>query len=314
MQNHRLRYIYHLDNIRSKKKVTITNLCKDICDRRQYTKYLSGENNISDTRIIEFCNVLGVSARDFYYTLNEKDIYDFSKLRELYYHILDKRYNDAINQIEVIDKIDNLSFQNTNFFTYCKTRFKYENKIINEINALTDLSKIINYPDCKKNEVFDFVDIITLMLISEIEIKKRKTIGLKFLTKILRTPSHLYLSLDSRSIIPTIYSAVSLLLGRLKRYEDCIEISKAGISYCTENNYSKSLTWLYYYLALSYKHTKKTSLSEKYAALCFSNVLASNNPSKVKLFFSLISTDFNKDPFLIILDSKMDLLGEEKST
>ena len=82
MDNNRLRYIYHLDSIRIKKKVTVEKMCNGICSDRQYRKYLSGINNISDQKIMDFCNNLSISPRDFYYSLNEKDLYEYQEIRE----------------------------------------------------------------------------------------------------------------------------------------------------------------------------------------------------------------------------------------
>ena len=62
--------IIHLDNIRIQKNMTVEKLCDGICGDRQYRKYVSGYTNISEKRLMEFVNKLGISARDFYFSLS----------------------------------------------------------------------------------------------------------------------------------------------------------------------------------------------------------------------------------------------------
>ena len=150
MDNDRLRYIYHLDSIRLKKKITVDEMCNGICSDRQYRKYLSGVNNISDQRIMEFCNNLSISARDFYYSLNEKDLYDYQIIRDLYYKIINKKYLSVTKTLDNLSKRDNLNKQNTRFYEYCKTRFLYEKNILKKILPINNIQTLLIIQIVKK--------------------------------------------------------------------------------------------------------------------------------------------------------------------
>jgi len=305
----KLRFIYHLDDIRDKKNMTVERLCHGICNSRQYRKYLTGVNNISDKRITEFCNVLGISTRDFYYSLSKNDIYQFNSVKTIYNYLTQKNYKKVRKHISEIVDVESFSIQNKKFLDYCSIRMKLEENLIYDIEALDKASAIICYPSCIKNEVFDFVDIIVLLLISQTEIKIKKTDALELLKKILVNNDTIYLSAESRNMIPTIYSTVSILLGRLRRTEESIEVAQVGIEYCNKFYFSKSLTWLYYCLADGYKRMLKPSLAEENAVLCFSNVLASKNANNIRTFYKLLYKDFQKDPFQLIQDYKHVVMG-----
>ncbi|ERJ12643.1 helix-turn-helix transcriptional regulator [Haloplasma contractile] len=300
MINKRARYIYHLDNLRLNKNFTVKQLCDGICSDRQYRKYLSGDNNISDQRLMDFCDNLGISARDFYYSLNEKDVYVLKHIKNLYYALTKKKYNKVSSLLENTHNIDLMTNQNRRFFNYCLIRFYYETKKYDEKHAISEASKYVDYPKCKDNNVFDFVDILFLLFIAQIEIHVGIQQGLKILLKILSNKNFLYLSSENRSILPPVYSTVSIMLGKLKLYDQCIEITDSGIDFCIKNSFNKSLTRLYYSKAVAHKMLDNLDLAKHYAVLCFTNVISRNNKSEIKLFYKTLMQDFDIDPFVLI--------------
>jgi hypothetical protein len=307
MDNKRIRYIYHLDNIRVKKNLTVVQVCDGICSDRQYRKYLTGENNISDQRIMEFCDNLGISSRDFYYSLNEKDVFELNKIKKVYYAIGNKQYKTAE---DLLFKIRNsfMTNQNERFFYYCEIRLKYESKQLNKNDTLLAASKYVNYPECESYNVFDFVDILYILLISQIEIDTDIIRGIKILIKILTNNDFIYLSSENRNIIPPIFSTVTIMLGKLKMFERCIEIADKGIEFCTKYDYYKSLTRLYYSKAIAYQMIKDDKNAEFNAVLCLTNVISLNNRSDIKYFYNLLKKDFKIDPFSLIQEYKDDIL------
>jgi hypothetical protein len=300
MENHKLRFIYHLDSIRIKKNYTITQLCDGICSDRQYRKYYTGDNNISDARIMEFCDQLGISARDFYYSLNEKDVSELDKIKKVYTAIGNRKYPEAEQLLKQLHH-SYMTVQNERFYKYCELRLNYEmtNKQ-NKAFTLKELSKYMNYPACESYAVFDFVDILFLLLIAQIEIETGNTRSLNILIKILSNNQLLYLSAENRNILPPIYSTVAIMLGKLSMFTECIELADQGINYCTKYAYSISLTRLYYSKAIAYQMLNDLVNAEYYAALCLCNVIAINNKNEINYFYDMLKDDFKKDPFLMI--------------
>lgn len=303
--------IIHLDNIRIQKNMTVEELCDGICGDRQYRKYVSGETNISEKRLMEFVNKLGISARDFYYSLYDKDRYDFNEIKHLYLKLEQKDYTDFNTKLDALSKLEGLSTHNQRFLSFIQTKYLLDKKDILESTAIFRFSDVCEYPRCLNKNVFDFVDIISLHLIAQLEYKIGKTDSVDLLLRILKDRSIMYITSDTESIIPSIYSNVSIILGRLGRTEEWISLATEGVDFCLNNDYGKSLTRLYYSLSMAHKQLNNGTLAEHYAALCYSNAIARNNPNEAQQFFKLLEKDFHKDPFRIIIESKDKILTKK---
>jgi transcriptional regulator with XRE-family HTH domain len=289
MDRIRQQYMFHLDNIRLKKNITIKELCDGICDDRQYRKYRSGDNNISDIRLLEFCEKLGISSRDFYFTLNEKDAYDFNVLKNLYSLIVNHKFSDAKKILDRGFKYSYLTIQNRRLLEYCKIRFFYMQKEFNGDQAVREISKNIDIQKCCKKEVFDFVDVLFLLLLAEIQIKTEKVQALNQLINILNNPNYLYMSPEKRDLIAPIYSNVSVMLGRLNRFNDLLRINSLGIEYCIKNSFSKSLTKLYQTRALALHKLERFSEAHEFIAKSISNSISiESSEANYKLFKQLV--------------------------
>ena len=291
--------------------MTVEELCDGICGDRQYRKYLSGDTNISEKRLMEFVNKLGISARDFYYSLYDKDRYDFNEIKNLYIKLEHKNYTDFTSTLDSLSKQEDLSLHNQRFLTFIQTKYLLDKKDILETTAVSRFSKICEYPRCIDKNVFDFVDIISLHLIAQLEYKTGKTGSIDLLLRILKDRNIMYLTSDTESILPSIYSNVSIILGRLGRIEEWISLATEGVNFCIANDYGKSLTRLYYSLSMAHKQLNNGTLAEHYAALCYSNAIARNNPSEAQQFFKLQEKDFHKDPFRMIVESKDKILSKK---
>ncbi len=291
--------------------MTVEELCDGICGDRQYRKYLSGDTNISEKRLMEFVNKLGISARDFYYSLYDKDRYDFNIIKNLYIKLEHKNYTDFTSKLDLLSKQEGLSIHNQRFLAFIQTKYLLDKKDILETTAVSRFSKICEYPACANKNVFDFVDIISLHLIAQLEYKTGKTGSINLLLRILKDRNIMYLTSDTESILPSIYSNVSIILGRLGRIEEWISLATEGVDFCLANDYGKSLTRLYYSLSMAHKQLNNGTLAEHYAALCYSNAIARNNPLEAQQFFKLLEKDFHKDPFRMIVESKEKILSKK---
>jgi hypothetical protein len=291
--------------------MTVEALCDGICGDRQYRKYVSGDTNISEKRLMEFVNKLGISARDFYYSLYDKDRYDFNEIKILYIKLEHKDYTDFTSKLDLLSKQEGLSLHNQRFLAFIQTKYLLDKKDILENTAVSRFSEICEYPACTDKNVFDFVDIISLHLIAQIEYKTGKTGSIDLLLRILKDRNIMYLTSDTESILPSIYSNVSIILGRLGRIEEWISLATKGVNFCLGNDYGKSLTRLYYSLSMAHKQLNNGTLAEHYAALCYSNVIARNNTNEAQQFFILLEKDFHKDPFRMIVESKDKILSKK---
>lgn len=297
-----LKLMYHLDDLRERKGISKETICDNLCGVRQYYKYLSGKNNISDKRLNEFLHNLKISPRDFYYSFYEKDKYEHKFVKDLYYDLIHKKYK--IVSKKVIDGKKKNSISNDRLFTYCESRYLYEKREITKFNYLSKLSVIADYPNCIQKEAFDFSDIVSIQSIAELEVKEGKIAALNLLLKILKNNDLVYLSSSNRDILPTIYSTVSILLGRMKRYKTCIEIAQLGVSYCRKYSLNKSLSWIFYALAIANKESEKIHEAEMYASLCMISTVIRGNTKEKESFYKLLLDDFNLSSFEVCVNNK----------
>jgi len=290
-----LSYIYHLDGIRIKKKIKISSLCEGICSDRQYRKYLTGTNNISDKRILEFCNKLKISAKDFYSTLHTKESTLNTELSDFYTNIADGEYLKAKKFIDAKNKIT--SVQSKRLYNYCKVRFDYETGILPLEYTLNLLKKEINYQELENITAFDFIDILSLEYIANLEIKLDIDKSLNLITKILNSDTTIFLTTKNMYFLAPLYSNTAIMLGKIGRFNECIEICDRGIEFCLEREVSRSLTRLYYCKAIALKKIGQLEDAEYFGLLCLSNSISLQNKNETNTFYKILCKDFNEDFF-----------------
>ncbi|KFZ27344.1 MAG: hypothetical protein KQ78_00394 [Candidatus Izimaplasma bacterium HR2] len=301
-------YAYHLDNLRRKYKITVDDLCGDICDSRLYRRYLSGERTLTHLKIIEFCEKLGISPSDFYYSASEKDRYELRKIKELYKTIVSRDFTNFQKIHKSINKDMLISIQNERFLDFCILKAEYINKATNSKNTLDKASLVADYPNCIKKSAFDFVDLISLQLIAQIEVEFKKEIALNKLIQILNNKDMIYISSESSNILPSIYANVSLFLSRLNKYEDSNSVSDSGIKYSILHSDFGSLSHLRYVKALSLLKLGYVQEAEIEAIKCLSNAISKENPYELEMFHRELISDFKKDPLELIPKYKKQIL------
>ena len=302
MYRKRVRDMEHLDTIRKKKNITIEKLCKDICNVRQYSKYKSGENSISEIRLVQLLESMNVSTRDFYFTLHEKDNEDFNRIKKIYSSITNENYIDAKEMLDAGINEPYLSIQNTRLFEYCRIRYLYDSKKNLPLYTVDLLKKQINIKNISKTKIFDYVDILFLLLLAKIEVTVNKTETLDILIKILKNPEMLYFSPEKRDLIAPMYSNVCVMLGKLGRYEEMLVINSLGIDFCKNYSFSRSLTKLYECRAITLNDLERFSETEEFIVKCYANSLANDTEDMAKKLYIKLVKKFNKSPVDLLME------------
>ena len=289
-------YMYHLDNLRRSRKITVESFCEGICSDRQYRRLLSGQQNISDQKIYDFCNKLGISAKDFYYSANEKDRYEYSKVVALYSHLQKNDLSMFLKELKEIKEERLVNNQNKRFLNYCLIKYQNMTNKVNDKTCIEELSSICSYPQNKKYESFDFVDIISLAMIAEIEVKYKREEALILLSKILTSGRLIYISSESRHILPNVYTTVSILLSRLQKFEEAFNLSKSGVEYSIAHSNFSTLTHLYYvqfYTSLKLGNNRQ---AEIYAVKSLANCIAKGDKIEYNTTYNLLKKNLGSDP------------------
>ncbi len=294
-------YAYHIDELRRNSKIRVADFCNGICSDRQYRRYISGDQTISQKNINLFCEKLGLQPSDFYNSFYRQDNNEYQKVLKLYNCINANEYEKSELIFKELRNYKFLNVQTNRWFDYCQIR---HNHLVNKISKYTtfDLySEIIDYPSCLSKKMFDFVDIVIILKIANIEYELDKEVALKYLYNLLFDRNFIYVSSNSRHVLPSIYADVARIFGMKNRIEECLAISSKGIEYSLIINDLYVLSKLYYYKALSLFKLGKVNDSLFEARKCISATIAQDNKIDLELYTRLIKKDLKINPMDLFL-------------
>lgn len=293
-------FMYHLDNIRIQKNIKIKCFCDGVCSDRHYRRLINGEQNVSEEKIIQFCNKLNISPSDFFYSFNEKNRYEYKKLQNLYQMLVNNDLDSFKIHSKKLQTYRFMNLQDERFFKYLNLKYASLLKLEQRQYLINQLSSICDYPSCSKNDAFDFIDIISLLLISEIQVEHGNEDALNLLKRILFDPEIKYINSDSRHILPSVFGSTAIMLSRLNHYDDSLIMAKKGIKYSLKYSDNNSLSHLYYIQSISQLRLGKRKKAEISASRCLFNTLVRDNEEEYKVFFTALKKDFNCNPLTFI--------------
>ena len=297
MQENTRNYIELVDELRREYNFTVEKLCSGIITTRYYRRILCGEKNINHGLISKFCDKFEISDSDFYYHASVRDRTELKKIYSLYNMIYTHDYSNFSKSVNLINTKRFLSKQNEKFFRYCIQKAYYVHKKIVVNDILVNLYALFNYPEDLKREIFDFVDIVILLLIAEIQVKFKEDTALQKLIIILENRKAFIVNSESSHISATVYANTSLFLLRLKRYSDAINIATEGLDYSKKHNDVSSLAHLHYSRSYSNYQLGSRKESEIDALRCMSCSIAKNNKTEFDVFHKEFKALFNSNPF-----------------
>lgn len=141
-----------------------------------------------------------------------------------------------------------------------------------------------------------------MLMLAEIQVKADKVQALDQLISILANPESIYMSPEKRDLIAPVYSNVSILLGRLNRFNELLRINSFGIEYCLKNSFSRSLTKLYQTRALALYKLERFSEAEEFIAKAISNSISIETMEVTTKLFAQLVKEFNKNPFDVLFE------------
>lgn len=285
----------HIDYLRNEKGIQIKDFVIDVCERRQYSRYHSGENKMSHKILLGFLNKLGLSLIEFYYSFYRSENSEFHKVNKLYTLLINRKLDEAKSMFIELDSYEFSGVQAKQFFEFCQIYHNHLTKKGYHDHILERLSHLINYPDCLKQQSFNFVEIATIRLISEIEYLKKELNALEFLYEYLQNESNLLIFADKRDILPSIYASCSRIYGMLGEFDKSGIIASKGIEYCIKNETSFLLHTLHYFHALHFLKTSKIEDAIQAASNAIFILQAKNDNFNKERYFKLLNNDFGFD-------------------
>lgn len=290
------KYAIHLDNLRQKHHITVEEFCFDIVDPRTFRRYKTGEKTLTHIKIVDFCKKLKISPTDFYFSARENDNYDYQQVNKLYLLASNKKYDDfklAASKLS-LRNIDDIHVERYLHFCHCKVDYELKNR--DEKSTVDRLKEIIDYPECLQYNAFDFVSLVSIQLIAEIEVKFNKEQALNKLIDLLINPNMIYTSSETTTILPSIYANVSILLLRLKKFSEALNISQKGIDYSIQYSNFNGLAHLYYAKSNASLHLGKRPMAELNSILCIMTALSKRSLYEVEMFTKVLTQELGTNP------------------
>lgn len=298
----------HLDNYRSENNISEMELCEGICSTRQYRRYVSGEYQIPLKNLSLFLNKLEVTHTEFYYTYAQRQDEEFRKVFKIYEMIKANDLNLALEKCRKLEKQSFMNINNKKLLEFCVHRANYLNNHLHKYQVLENMGAIINYPDCLKDSSYDFVDILILNFIAEIEVEFNREFALNRLIDILNNDDLIKLTTISQKYFPAVYANVALYLTKLHKYEDALLIAKKGIEYSLFYHDLSATPKLRYLKALSLLQLGYIRDAEIEAIRCLQTLIALEDKDSTIKYYEVIKGDFGIDPLTWINKYKDDLL------
>lgn len=305
------KHAIHLDNMRLRYHFTEEEFCDGICSTRQYRRYLSGESTLSQKKIAQFCQKMGISSADFFHAFIENDRNEFNEVHDLYKALSAHDFFTVIDAYPPLKKRMFMNFQNERFLEFCYIKAKYRAKHVNRQETYDQLSNLIDYPDCLEAESCDFVDIIVLALLAEIELELGNPQALNHLTECLVNDKVVRIGYESRTILPSVYGNVCVFLGRLNKYNESLDIADKGLALSKLYHDNSALTMLRYMRAYDLYSLGRTQEAEIEAAKCLASAIAVENPREIDVYLKTMKNDFKADPYSFLVKYKKALLKIE---
>lgn len=282
-----------LDEVRSSRNITREDFTEGIISIRQYQRYISKEASINNGTLFKLCNRLNMDFFEIYQLFSKRENEMYHKVILIYQLLNSEEYVQAESLISEID-INKLYENSTlSLFAFCQISLNRKTKRISEDMAMEKLKKLIDYPNCLQNEVITLTELISLIDLSKYLIKKDEDKRVAFfLFDKIKNQDFISNTLFS-SYLPSIYSALSSLLGFIEEFDKSIFIAKSGIDYCLKHDYLNSLAHLHYYLALSLMYTNRKEESLIAIRKMFSILSVEDKELKTKKFTAAFEKNFN---------------------
>ena len=286
------KYMFHLDDLRKKSKIKVLDFCNSICTERQYRRYLSGDNLISQKNLSLFISVLNMSDNDFFNSYHIADKDEYLQVSEIY-NLLNS------NKLQLAEELLNDIKPNTFHSKLVKDFYAfnsiYLSQLLDRISTLQALDKyslLIDYPNILSKKTFNFVEILSLNKITSLEATINKFQAAEKLFLIVMNQEFRYLSSNNRYILPTIYSQLARVFGIKNDLDKSLKVCQEGINYSLRTNDMHALPQLYYIQALGLYKKGDRKLFKNLLQKCLMTCIIKNDIPLYNTFKAMSLNDF----------------------
>ena len=281
-----------IDDLRKKRNMSRENFINGIISIRQYQRYVNGESSLNNEKLFKLIDRLGMNFFNIHQFYLRKNNEHKSKLNKIYGEISRENIKLASELIDSISTDDFFDEYNKSFYELCKLLLFTRTKKMPSTLVVDKFKKLINYPDCLKNDIISFVEYVAYIEISTYSNHSEDTRIVNYLYSKIKDN---IISLDSTLIpyLPSAYAHVSRRFGVIEEFQKSLIIAQQGIDWCLRYDSFNSLAHLFYYKALSLSNLNRREESLVTVRKLFSLLSVANNKNKTIMFTKVFEKDFN---------------------
>lgn len=305
-------YTIFLDELRIEAGMTELEFTYGVCHDRTYRKYLSGQSVMSQKVHNGLCMKLGFTIEEFLYAFDKKDENEYQKVYELYLYIKTFDKENALKLLVLFKDKVFVNYIAERLYSYCAI---YYNELFlgdTKAHIYSRYQKLINYPECLDKKYFDIIDALGLYRITQLELKMKKRQALDTLYDLLVKDDFIFVSSESRNMLPSIYEVTSKGYGMFGELDKSLLIATKGIEYSLKIMNLHDLHNMYYYQALcNYKMGFKSKAILAARNCLYTLVVTKKKTSYIK-YYDMLKRDFSIEPSTYLDGATVDELFSEE--
>ncbi len=234
-----------IDGLRLDRNMSREELVDGIVSLSQYKRYLRGATSIPNTILVQLADRLKFSITGLHNMYEVKQDTQKKKIIAIYSHIQASKFKEAYELAQKLRDEVFISDYNKLFFDYCFIYAQHNLEMVSDVHALGMYSELVNYPNCVKNETFNWVEINILMEIVRVSSLIENYLPSQHMYEIITSPTFKFISAGHINFIPSVFSTLTPVLGQQDKNEEVLRLANEGIAYCRKHQISSSLASLY---------------------------------------------------------------------
>jgi transcriptional regulator with XRE-family HTH domain len=281
-----------IEELRISRNMNREDFLDGIISKRQYQRFLNGESSIKNDVMTKLLERIELNSIDLYYQyltlkgLHSKEILDVHEL------VTNFEFNKAYNKLQQVNFNSIKNDYDKKFFTYLDTLVKIKLNKIPKSTGNEKLIDLVNYPEVLNSTVLNFLEINTLVFISDYLILEKKDFKVpNYLFNLFRDKPAFF-NMTNPYYKPVLYSNVSRSLGIIEEFEKSVQVANWGIEQCRKYQIYSGLNSLLYYKALGEEELYDDDRSKKTIVRLLHSLEVFNLPSK-ETYYNAIQKNFN---------------------
>lgn len=237
---------YHIGFVikqkREEKGISQKELCKGICDHSTLSRIERGKHEPSVTTLKMLLQRLGLDDEEFSILLGPKDFEITNLQKEIVALNAQKQFEQAAEKLCHLEKVADLEDKVVQQFilrskalAFCWTDYAAARQMLTE-------ALFITYPDFDFDHIGNYLlSIDEVKILNQIAIIHSETgdrrYAIHIYQQLFQSPLQKAANHEAKASVLTLLTYnYSRLLGREKRYEECIEVAQYGYDICVKYN------------------------------------------------------------------------------